>query len=348
MGPTGETGAEGPTGAEGAVGPTGETGATGAEGPTGPQGEVGPVGPTGETGAEGPTGETGLMGPTGETGATGPEGPTGAEGPIGPTGETGAMGPTGETGPVGPTGETGATGPTGAEGPVGPTGATGAEGPTGANLTNVDYGTCSTAAATAAKVITLASDNWNGSAGSIIHVLFDETNTASNPTFTVQLSDSTSVLSGKNVYYDTAQVTTSSLWAAGFAGRMATYVYNGTEFWWVGCSLIGNSYTMASLGNCYGTCSTAVGTAAKEVSVSGFKLVKFGYVRITFTYGNSAANATLNINSTGAKAIYYNGAAVPAYMIKAGETILLQYNGTQYDIITSNEYGDLDDDYYNV
>ena len=184
--------------------------------------------------------------------------------------------------------------------------------------------------------------------GSIINVKFTQTNTAQNPTFTVKYGTTTYV-SKKTIWYNTTQITTGNLWAAGYAGRVMSFMWDGTQFWWVGQSIDNNTtYSMASLGNIKGTCSTAASTAAKTVSLSSYALVTYGYVWITFTNGNSAANATLNINSKGAKAIYWNGAAVPAYFIKKNESVLLQYNGTQYDIVENDDYGDLDSSYVNL
>ena len=60
----------------------------------------------------------------------------------------------------------------------------------------------------------------------------------------------------------------------------------------------------------YGTCSTAAATAAKTVSLSGFSLFTGATVAVMFSNGNTAANPTLNINSTGAKTIYYRNAAL--------------------------------------
>lgn len=87
-----------------------------------------------------------------------------------------------------------------------------------------------------------------------------------------------------------------------------------------------------SQGQCYGTCSTAVGTAAKTVTMSSYALVAHGICAIKFTNGNTAANPTLNINSKGAKAIYWNGAACPTNLIKANDVVIMIYN-TQYHIV---------------
>lgn len=86
----------------------------------------------------------------------------------------------------------------------------------------------------------------------------------------------------------------------------------------------------------YGTCDTATATSAKVVTVSSdqnFELTKGLMINIKF---NNAvgASATININSTGAKSIYYMGSAIVADVIKAGDTILLCYDGTQFNLIT--------------
>lgn len=59
----------------------------------------------------------------------------------------------------------------------------------------------------------------------------------------------------------------------------------------------------------YGTCSTAAGTAAKTVTITGFKLVTGASVKIKFDNTNTASSPTLNVNSTGAKSILYRGNA---------------------------------------
>ena len=87
-----------------------------------------------------------------------------------------------------------------------------------------------------------------------------------------------------------------------------------------------------SQGQGYATCSTAVGTKAKTASLSSYALVSYGIVTVKFTNGNTAASPTLNINSKGAKSIYWNGAAVPTNMIKAGDWVTMYYN-SQYHII---------------
>ena len=108
-----------------------------------------------------------------------------------------------------------------------------------------------------------------------------------------------------------------------------------------------------SIGTGIVSCTTAASRAAKTVTLTGYKLKTGGRITVTFTNGNSAANATLNVSNTGAKSIcYYSSgntvAVVPAYYIKAGETVDLMYDGTQYVIVDGDEYGDLDADYTNT
>ena len=83
----------------------------------------------------------------------------------------------------------------------------------------------------------------------------------------------------------------------------------------------------------YGTCSTAAGTAAKTVSCTGFALITGAEVTVKFTVTNTAASPTLNVNSTGAKAIYYRGEAISAGNLAANRTYTFRYNGTQYELV---------------
>lgn len=83
-----------------------------------------------------------------------------------------------------------------------------------------------------------------------------------------------------------------------------------------------------------GTCSTAADTAAKTVQVGdGFALVTDAMVLVKFTNAISVAGATLNVNSKGAKPIYYRGAALVSGLVHAGVTLELRYNGSQWEII---------------
>ncbi|MBQ5999272.1 MAG: hypothetical protein IJL70_07375, partial [Treponema sp.] len=91
------------------------------------------------------------------------------------------------------------------------------------------------------------------------------------------------------------------------------------------------------LGIGYGTCGTAAATAAKTATISGFTLETGSRVAIKFTYANTAASPTLNINSTGAKVIYLRGTTKrPAggnyYTWNAGETVEFVYTGSAFEM----------------
>ena len=87
----------------------------------------------------------------------------------------------------------------------------------------------------------------------------------------------------------------------------------------------------------YGTCSTAAATAAKVVSCTGFKLATGSKISVKFTVTNTAASPTLNVNSTGAKAIRYRGSAISAGNLAANRVYTFVYDGTAYELI-----GDID------
>lgn len=97
------------------------------------------------------------------------------------------------------------------------------------------------------------------------------------------------------------------------------------------------TYTPVKLGFGYAVCSTAAATAAKTASLSSYALTTGGIVAIKFDNA-VPANATLNINSKGAKAIYFRGAAITADVIKAGDTVTFMYN-TYYHVLSIDRWG---------
>lgn len=83
----------------------------------------------------------------------------------------------------------------------------------------------------------------------------------------------------------------------------------------------------------YGTCSTAAGTAAKTVALSGFVLATGAEITVKFSATNTASSPTLNVNNTGAKGIRYLGAAVAAGYLAAGRIYRLLYDGSYWNIV---------------
>lgn len=92
------------------------------------------------------------------------------------------------------------------------------------------------------------------------------------------------------------------------------------------------TYTPQKLGIGYGTCTTEAATIEKEVSLGDYNLEKNGIISVKFTNA-VPASATLNVNSKGAKSIFYKGAAIVANVIRAGDTATFMYDGTQYHLL---------------
>lgn len=80
----------------------------------------------------------------------------------------------------------------------------------------------------------------------------------------------------------------------------------------------------------FATCATAAGTAAKTVDVTGFNLVSGARVTVKFTVTNTAANPTLNVSGTGAKAIKYRGSAINTGYLAANRVYEFIYDGTDF------------------
>jgi hypothetical protein len=83
----------------------------------------------------------------------------------------------------------------------------------------------------------------------------------------------------------------------------------------------------------YGTCSTAAATAAKTVSLPGFKLVVGAKLAVKFTVTNTAPNPTLSAENTAAAPMRWRGSAVAADILSAGRVYEFVYDGSAYEIV---------------
>ena len=90
----------------------------------------------------------------------------------------------------------------------------------------------------------------------------------------------------------------------------------------------------------YATSATAATTAAKVANLaSGTIVLKAGVtVAVRFTYANTADSPTLNINATGAKAVYTQGVRY-AYW-SAGATVIFTYDGSCWRVASEPVYAD--------
>lgn len=87
------------------------------------------------------------------------------------------------------------------------------------------------------------------------------------------------------------------------------------------------------------TCSTAAGTAAKVATCTNFPTLAAGVtVTVRFSAANTSAGAiTLNVNSTGAKTIYVNGAATAAgnqMLWASNANVTFTYDGTYWRVVS--------------
>lgn len=196
------------------------------------------------------------------------------------------------------------------------------------------YGTCSTTASTTEKAVTCS--GFALTAGAIIAILFTTANTAATPTLNVNTTGAKSIYIGSATPNST---TNAFKWSA---NTLLTFMYDGTYFRYMGAQSAGSVIPAEGAGSWYGTSSTAATTAAKTSSITNFILTQGARVSITFTYANTyvAGALTLNINSTGAKTIYFNNAATSATNTltwEAGETITFIYSGSYYFFVSKSK-----------
>lgn len=110
--------------------------------------------------------------------------------------------------------------------------------------TNIAYGTCSTVAETAEKVVQIeGNSDWVLKVGSIIIVKFTITNTASNVTLNVNNTGA------KSIWYNNAVYTANSNVVCGYANRYTTYMYDGTNWVWISHGVDNNSDTKNTAGS---------------------------------------------------------------------------------------------------
>ena len=211
------------------------------------------------------------------------------------------------------------------------------------------YCTCSTAEATAAKVVTWT--NYALAIGGIVAVKFTY-GLCANATLNINSKGA------KNIFINGAAVTDTTKKNV-LAGDIAYFIYDGTQYQFLGtdrtrASVDYDSTTKkitktidgvttdvvtiadiksdlaiknAEYGNGYGTCETAAATTTKVVALTNYELVENGIVAVKFTYA-VPAGASLNINSKGAKPIYYSGAAISGDIIQGGDIGTFVLTGT--------------------
>lgn len=197
-------------------------------------------------------------------------------------------------------------------------------------------GTCETAGANKDKVATVDS-NFRLVKGVSVAIKFTNVNTYSNATAS-PITLNVNSTGAKNIWYggthSGAGNTGTNTTAYGRANYINYYVYDGTYWVWQSSSADNDGNNRKSF---YGTCSTEAGTSAKVVTLSdtnGWELRAGTIVGVKFSNSNTASNVTLNVNSSGAKSIYYNTGTYTgtsnAVCGVANRTNFYMYNGSQW------------------
>ena len=194
------------------------------------------------------------------------------------------------------------------------------------------YGTSSTTASTAEKAVTISGfTSSDFDAGTIVGILFTTANTAATPTLNINSLGARAIYIGNSTLNSTTNVLKWS------ANTMLYFMYNGAYFRYMYASAAANATQPRGANTWYGTSSTAAATQAKTSTIENFVLTKGALITINFSTANSYNGLiTLNINSTGAKNIYYKNAVTSSTnkpLWKANSTITFVYDSSYYHII---------------
>ena len=189
------------------------------------------------------------------------------------------------------------------------------------------YGTSSTTASTAAKVV--ACEGFTLTTGAIIGVLFSTANSASSMTLNVNGTGAITVQAGNASLNST---TNAYNWPA---DSMVYFMYNGTNWLLITSRVKSQTQGADGGGAWYGTCSTSATTAVKTVACTGFRRTPGAIIAIEMEAGNTVTSSAvkLNINGTGNVGIWYKGDTVTVtnpISWATGDTLLFVYGNGAY------------------
>lgn len=80
----------------------------------------------------------------------------------------------------------------------------------------------------------------------------------------------------------------------------------------------------------FGISATTANVQTKSVDCQGFTLAQGARIMVKYTATNTANNPKLDVNSTGAKNIYYHNAPIGKEFLKANEVHEYVYDGTNW------------------
>lgn len=195
----------------------------------------------------------------------------------------------------------------------------------GEKIPNTNFITCSTVNSVANKTVNILDFKLSNRVRLLIKMT--NANTADN----ANLSISSPQLDTKPLYYNGERASSKNSWEA---GAVLDVYYDGTNFQATdfdatkGISELKNK--ASSVG--YVTCDTVAAASDKTLVVEGITALTTGIrLLIKMTNHNTSGNATLNINSLGAKPLFYNGVRVNSDNAwKDGEVIDVYYDGTNF------------------
>ena len=172
------------------------------------------------------------------------------------------------------------------------------DGVTGATVNR--FGTCSTAAGTAAKTVSITTGTFALEAGARVSVKFSNANTAGTPTLNVNSKGA------KNIYHKGSQITTGDNKAL-LAG-VCDFIYDGTQWHLVG-NYIDNNTTYVSKGSATKGVYFDSNGAAQEMTYSVSKSVPSDAVFTDTTYESKSASSggtAVSLCTTGEKYTWNN------------------------------------------
>lgn len=190
------------------------------------------------------------------------------------------------------------------------------------------FGTCTTAAGTADKIVSC--EGFQLFTGACVSVRFNYENTNASATMNVNGTGAKPIRALMN---DTAAPV--GLWKA---GEVVDLVYGGTN-WLV---VDGGRGQVDQKRVFYGTSSTGASTSAKTATVDSSFVLQAG-ATVAIKFSNAAMSSpgytrTLNVNSTGAKSIVVEGSTTLKYIPwKAGDVVIFVYDGTNWQLVTPSQ-----------
>lgn len=155
-----------------------------------------------------------------------------------------------------------------------------------------NFGTCGTAAATAAKTVSITTGTFSLEAGTTISVKFTNANTANNPTLAVNST------AAKNIFVNGSQITTGG--NKGLLAGTVNFIYDGTQW-----NLIGNYYDT----------NTQTVTGVKGNSESSYRT---GNVNITAANVGAAPSSTVSCTATNIKSALQTTTGTTKYFREDG------------------------------